>query len=183
MNASQKSIDAYLAERNPVLDEAIRSLFKMLAAKGKSQSGDAVKGVMAACVEELETNKQFLVDQLVLEKRLYSPRAKDADIRDRLTHHIESRICYLDGLKTRQIKKAIGLTVTERVLEASDLSVPFSRILHDAIVELDTRLLDLKERKGITLKQRLIYELENNWVYLAVICLISVYAAYAQFSG
>lgn len=167
-NEYTQRVSFLLKEHDTNFDLALKKLLQNASAEHTLGNGNTIRNIMKCCSVQLESAIKLLIETSTEIIGVYEHHVSRKKVWNLISNDIDSLINITEEKKLKAIKTAQGSTINERIIEASSLNDKYQLFKSEAGYSLDKALAALREKRGKTLKDRLMYRLNNNWAYLII---------------
>ena len=167
----KQRIEILLTDREKVFDLAIKGLLQNAARDHELGSGNTIRRIMECCSSQTEESIAAVVSAMSEMTGTYDKRISNKKAWDIVEPFINALISLCDEKKMKAMKNSQGTGLNESIINTSSLEDKYRLLKSEAKFSLDKALSTVKSKRGNTLKDRILYHLNNNWFYLIIVVL------------
>ena len=167
----KQRIEILLTDREKVFDLAIKGLLQNAARDHELGSGNTIRRIMKCCTSQVEESIAAVVSAMSEMTGTYDKRISNKKAWDIVEPFINALISLCDEKKMKAMKNSQGTDLNESIINTSSLEDKYRLLKSEAKFSLDKALSTVKSKRGNTLKDRVLYHLNNNWFYLIIVVL------------
>ena len=167
----KQRIEILLTDREKAFDLAIKGLLQNAARDHELGSGNTIRRIMECCSSQTEESIAAVVSAMSEMTGTYDKRISNKKAWDIVEPFINALISLCDEKKMKAMKNSQGTGLNESIINTSSLEDKYRLLKSEAKFSLDKALSAVKSKRGNTLKDRVLYHLNNNWFYLITIVL------------
>ena len=167
-------ISILLKEQNSNLERELQTVLRNASAKHELGGGNTVRRIMECCAEQLKQSIDLLVDTAVEMVELSQKNVSAEKLWEIVHPHISSQLELINAAKLKAMKTNQPRDLSERVIEASSITEKANLFQSEAKFKIEKELFILKEKRGKTLRDRVMNRLNNSWLYLILLVIFAV---------
>lgn len=167
-----KRISFLLQEHESGFDLALKELLNNAARDHELGGGNTIIRIAECCTLQIESAINLLVDTAAEMIDVYDKNISRKKVWGLISKYIDTLIETTDSKQLSAMKTAQGTNLNQRHIEASSLDDKYQFYRSEAGYNLDKALSALKEKRGKTLKDRILNRLNNSWAYLIMVFIL-----------
>lgn len=170
----KERIEILLIDREKAFDLAIKGLLQNAARDHELGDGNTILRIMECCTSQVEESIAAVVAALSEMIDIYDKRISNNKAWEIVEPFINELVSLSDEKKMKAMQTSQGVGLNESIINASSLDEKYQLLKSEAKFSLDKALSAVKTKRGNTLKDRILYHLNNNWLYLLVTALVAI---------
>ena len=169
----KKRIEILLIDREKEFDLAIKGLLQNAAKDHELGVGNTIRRIMECCTSQTEESIAVLVAALSEMIDIYDKRISNNKAWGIVEPFINKSVSLSDEKKVKAMEISEGAGLNESIINASSLEEKYQLLKSEAKFSLDKTLSDVKTKRGKTRKDRILYYINNSWLYLIGLALVA----------